>query len=291
MQVKKTTFFTLIAFFCLCIGLFAPHLFAEEGARGNGNCMQKVRNGDETVFIGGLGSRSYLGVELTSLTPELRRHFGAPEGSGVMVSRVDDESPALAAGLQVGDILTHIEGQPVASAGEIGRIVRGHEGGDTVQIEYLRKDAAGSTTAVLGQRERCAMDLSQMIPEGIHVEGLKALEAIDWEQIGLVSGEAVEQAMEAARAAMESQDWEGMAEKWEEWAENSAAEWEEWGEKFGEEFGEKFGEEWSEEYMEKLETRMEELEVQLEKMEIEMEENFDIDIDPDTNWQEERQNI
>jgi hypothetical protein len=40
----------------------------------------------------------YLGVQLTDLTPELRRHFGVPEESGVMISGVSEEGPAATAG-------------------------------------------------------------------------------------------------------------------------------------------------------------------------------------------------
>ena len=42
--------------------------------------------------------RGYLGVGLTELTPELRTHFGVPEESGVMVSKVEPGSPAEKAG-------------------------------------------------------------------------------------------------------------------------------------------------------------------------------------------------
>src|SRR5688500_12390489 len=45
--------------------------------------------------------RGYLGVGLTEMTPELRAHFGVPEEAGVMVSSVEDGSPADKAGLKV----------------------------------------------------------------------------------------------------------------------------------------------------------------------------------------------
>ena len=37
--------------------------------------------------------RGFLGVGLTELTPELRTHFGVPEESGVMVSKVEPGKP------------------------------------------------------------------------------------------------------------------------------------------------------------------------------------------------------
>src|ERR1700674_1056075 len=71
-------------------------------------------DGQEKVIegTGTLAKRGYLGVELSELTPELRAHFGAPESAGVMVARVAAGSPAEKGGLNVGDIITSLYGQP-----------------------------------------------------------------------------------------------------------------------------------------------------------------------------------
>ena len=56
-------------------------------------------------------ARGYLGIGLTDLTPELRAHFGVPEASGVMVSKVEPGSPAEKAGLQPKDRIRRIDAQ------------------------------------------------------------------------------------------------------------------------------------------------------------------------------------
>ena len=81
---------------------------------------------------------AFLGVQLSDLTPELRAHFGVPEDAGVMVGKLVDDSPALRAGLEVGDIVTAVDGEPVASAPALARAVRGREDGDTVMLEVWR---------------------------------------------------------------------------------------------------------------------------------------------------------
>ena len=63
--------------------------------------------------------RGYLGVSLLDLTPELREHFGRKE-TGVMVLRVTADGPAAKAGLQVGDVITAIDGIAVDSSGDVG---------------------------------------------------------------------------------------------------------------------------------------------------------------------------
>ena len=71
-----------------------------------------MANGHAVGLFGG----AYLGVELVNLNEPLRAHFGVPEGSGVLVSNVVENSPAARAGLQVGDILTRFDGEDVASS-------------------------------------------------------------------------------------------------------------------------------------------------------------------------------
>jgi len=119
--------------------------------------------GDEIHWVGRGGG--FLGVELTELTPELREHFGVGAETGVMVSRVVEDSPAAKAGIRVGDILTAVDGAGVASGQQLAREIRGHEAGDTVRVEVVRDGRTETLAAVVEKREGMAM------PEGFsHME-------------------------------------------------------------------------------------------------------------------------
>jgi C-terminal processing protease CtpA/Prc len=48
------------------------------------------------------------GIEVTPLTSALRRHYGAPEDAGLLVTRCDPEAAAGQAGIQVGDVLVQV---------------------------------------------------------------------------------------------------------------------------------------------------------------------------------------
>lgn len=48
------------------------------------------------------------GLRVTEITPALRIHYGAPEGAGVLVTRVEPGRPASGAGFEVGDVLVRI---------------------------------------------------------------------------------------------------------------------------------------------------------------------------------------
>lgn len=84
------------------------------------------------------GSGSFIGVHLTELSPELREHFGAPQGAGVMISSVDADSPAAKAGLKVGDVVTKAGGSLVSRASDLSRAVRETEAGGKLSLAIVR---------------------------------------------------------------------------------------------------------------------------------------------------------
>src|SRR6266536_5185803 len=79
-------------------------------------------------------ARDKLGLQVTELTPEIRRELRiGPDVSGVVVEDVANISPAADQGLAAGDVITEVNGKPVRSAGqfhdEVARVKKG---------EYLR---------------------------------------------------------------------------------------------------------------------------------------------------------
>jgi membrane-associated protease RseP (regulator of RpoE activity) len=100
-----------------------------------------------------VGPQGYLGVQLIDITPELRRHYGAPEDAGVLIGQVVPDSPAAQAGLQVGDVLTRIDGEPVNGPMDITHRVRSKGDGEPVTVTVLRDGSALDFTAQVVLRE------------------------------------------------------------------------------------------------------------------------------------------
>ena len=69
---------------------------------------------------------------------------------GVTVAQVLDGSAAAAAGLQVGDVITSVNGTPVTSASEISDIISALAVGDEVSIEVARDGETVTVNAELG---------------------------------------------------------------------------------------------------------------------------------------------
>ncbi|HEX4962672.1 MAG TPA: PDZ domain-containing protein [Thermoanaerobaculia bacterium] len=108
-------------------------------------------------------SRGYLGVALLDLTPELRAHFGVPDDSGVMVSKVEAGSPADKAGIKVGDILTSIDGKAMKSSWDVMGKVRSYDNNQQVPVEIWRNGKAQTVSAPVVLRERSELEILPLL--------------------------------------------------------------------------------------------------------------------------------
>ncbi len=91
-------------------------------------------------------SRAYLGIQMITLNPTVRQEINAnsdlnlrvTEDRGVLVTGVIPQSPAAAAGIQVGDTIVAIDGQAVTTADAIQQIVEVKSIGETLRLEVKR---------------------------------------------------------------------------------------------------------------------------------------------------------
>jgi len=85
------------------------------------------------------GAGAGIGLEATEIPGELRVHYGAPPGSGVLVARLDPEGPAARAGVKVGDVLVQIAGRPVAAAADVEIRTRMRTAGQPLALDLVRR--------------------------------------------------------------------------------------------------------------------------------------------------------
>jgi serine protease Do len=103
----------------------------------------------ETVPGMVLRSRGRLGVGVQDLTDQLGEYFGTP--AGVLVTSVDDDTPASAAGLRAGDVITKIDDRPVRSANDLRRQLSDASGETTITL--VRDKREQTVTATLDARD------------------------------------------------------------------------------------------------------------------------------------------
>ena len=98
---------------------------------------------------------------MRTLTPELAQRnnsnpnspFTIPEIEGVLVLRVLPDTPAEAAGLRLGDVITAIDNQPITDAGELQAFVDGSGLNKNLQFTVLRGDRTLKLRVVTAQLE------------------------------------------------------------------------------------------------------------------------------------------
>jgi serine protease Do len=95
--------------------------------------------------------RTYLGVQVGDITPEMAQQFRLPVSEGVVVVFVDRASPAARSGIARGDIITAIAGQAIAGGGDLRRVLRSRRPGDTVTAEVIREGTRRSVSIRLGE--------------------------------------------------------------------------------------------------------------------------------------------
>ena len=79
---------------------------------------------------------AYLGVTVSEITEEASMLYNMPDG--LYVSSVIDGSPAQAAGIQTGDIITSIDGSEVTTYDDLAAYLSGKDPGDTVSVTMYR---------------------------------------------------------------------------------------------------------------------------------------------------------
>ena len=96
--------------------------------------------------------RGWLGISVEEITPALAEQFGLTLTSGLILTAVAPEGPAQHAGLQVGDIITHIEDQAIGNGNTGMHIVAESPPGEAVSVRLLRGNVAMSFAIKLDER-------------------------------------------------------------------------------------------------------------------------------------------
>ena len=69
-----------------------------------------------------------VGLRVREMTPELAKRYGLDSQAGVVVSEVDPEGAAEAAGIEPGDIVLEIDRKPIQGKAEYDAAIKGLEG-------------------------------------------------------------------------------------------------------------------------------------------------------------------
>lgn len=116
--------------------------------------------------------RGALGIAAQDVTPELASAFGINIEKGAAVTQVLANSPAEQAGLQVGDIITAINGAEVKSANDVVNGIGFLRVNSRANIQFLRSNRSHSVNVVISDPKK-RMEISQSADPFLYGIGLK----------------------------------------------------------------------------------------------------------------------
>ena len=88
---------------------------------------------------GGKVSRGWLGVVIQEVNKDLAESFGLEKPAGALVAQVLDDGPAAKGGLQVGDVILSMNGQPIIMSADLPHLVGALKAGGKASLEVVRE--------------------------------------------------------------------------------------------------------------------------------------------------------
>jgi serine protease Do len=136
------------------------------------------------LITNGKVTRGSIGItfqEDRSNNPVLLKELGVPYG--IVVEAVEPGSPAEKAGLQPGDVITNINGQPVHTGADLVNPIAETVIGQSVQVRYVRNKQTKEAALVVADRSKIFPQVAQAAEDqpdeadtpgqlGLHVEEL-----------------------------------------------------------------------------------------------------------------------
>jgi len=138
--------------------------FAVPGNMANSVVQSLLRTGEVV--------RGWLGITMRPILQDEAQEAGL-EGRGVLIIDVSEGSPAAVAGLQLGDVITALNGREVTNSSQLQNAVARRTPGTVVRMTVLRDGRDRDVPVTLGERPPLGeLQLAQMRAQPSEVMGL-----------------------------------------------------------------------------------------------------------------------
>jgi S1-C subfamily serine protease len=99
--------------------------------------------------------RGYLGIrsQPVELPASTQKTLGRQQATGLLLVGIEEDSPASAGGLMIGDILVGLSGQTVSDPDELLTKLSGSQVGSAIAVEILRGGQPVKVTVTVGERK------------------------------------------------------------------------------------------------------------------------------------------
>ncbi len=108
---------------------------------------------------------SYTGAMMEVLNKPLAEFFGAPNGAGLLVRKIETNSPAAQAGMKVGDVIVRANAQAIASTKDWTKAIEASHG-HPVNVIVLRDKKETTLTLTPDAKKRSKLEILPLWGEG-----------------------------------------------------------------------------------------------------------------------------
>lgn len=120
--------------------------------------INKARDIAESIIEKGYFSKPYVGISVTTVSEETQM-YGLPQGASVQ--EIAENSPAAAAGLQINDIITHVNGEEITGSTDMVAAVRNAAIGDELKLTVYRMGKTMEITVTVGEQKTTTQEQTQ----------------------------------------------------------------------------------------------------------------------------------
>jgi serine protease Do len=123
-------------------------------------------------------TRGWLGIGIQDVSAAVAKAYGVSPNQGAIINLVEPNGPGAKAGLQVGDVITQLNGQPVNGANDLKLKVGEMRPGTTVHLKVVHNGTPRDVTIALGeqpenqQRAAAPGGQQQSLMQGVQVQDL-----------------------------------------------------------------------------------------------------------------------
>lgn len=148
--------------------------------------VELMLNVVEQIKTKGHVSRGWLGVIIQEVTRELAESFGLPKASGALVAQVLPDSPALKAGVEVGDVILEFNGERISRSSVLPPIVGITQIGEASKLIVLRD----------GNKKELAVTIEELPEEEVIAAQQKGKQLHQGKQLGMILEPLSEESIE-----------------------------------------------------------------------------------------------
>ena len=120
--------------------------------------INSVRSIVESIIEKGYISKPYIGVSVSDVSQQTQL-YGIPAGAAVQ--SLTEDGPAAKAGLQVGDIITKINGTDITGSNQLVEIVSKAQVNDVLELTVYRQGSTFTLSITVGEQIQAALEQEQ----------------------------------------------------------------------------------------------------------------------------------